>query len=379
MSDVLPYGRQSVNDDDIKAVSDVLRSDFLTTGPAVSQFEAALGRQSGAAHAVAVNSGTAALHAAYFAVGVRPKDNVLTTPLTFAATANAALYLGATVTFADISPDTGTIDPASVAKAMTPGTRLVVAVDYAGHPADYGALRAAVAPDVGIVSDAAHSLGASWDGRMVGTLADATTLSFHPVKLITTGEGGAVLTDDADVASRARTFRTHGIVRSDAPDGVEEPWYYEMEELGLNYRLTDIQAALGSSQLRRAAEFVARRRAIADVYHRAFAGLDAIRLPTTRPGVASAWHLYVIRVRAGAEMRRRLFVRLRELGLGVQVHYIPVYWHPYYRRLGYRPGLCPNAEEFYSQAISLPMFPGMTDTDVESVVERVQTACASVL
>jgi perosamine synthetase len=377
----LPYGRQWIDDADVEAVADVLRGDYLTTGPAVERFEDGLRTATGAKHAVVLNSGTSALHAAYFAAGLGPGDEIVTTPMTFAATANAALYLGATVRFADIDPATGNLDPMCAEDAMTAATRLVVAVDYTGNPADWDAFaRLAAGRDVVTVADAAHALGATYHGRPVGTLAGLTELSFHPVKLITTAEGGAVTTDDPDWAARARRFRTHGITRDPAEmERDEGGWWYEQHDLGFNYRLTDVGSALGMSQLRRLPDFLARRRAIAARWMEALADLDALILPSVAPDVEPAWHLFVVRVAGDPERRRPFFDRLRALGLGVQVHYIPVYWHPYYRELGYRPGLCPRAEDFYARAVSLPMYPLMSDDDVDLAIARVRQAVADVL
>jgi UDP-4-amino-4,6-dideoxy-N-acetyl-beta-L-altrosamine transaminase len=376
----IPYGRQWIDDDDIAAVVEVLRSDYLTTGPAVGAFERALADASGARRAVTMNSGTSALHGMYFAAGLGPGDEIVTTPLTFAATANAALYLGASVRFVDVLADTGNIDPAAVDAAVGERTRLVVAVDYAGHPADYYELNeVARARGVRLVADAAHSLGATYRGRRVGTLAHASELSFHPVKPITTAEGGAVVTDDDELADRAARFRTHGITRD--PSVMERddgPWHYEQHDLGFNYRLTDLQAALGRSQLRHLGDFIARRRAIAARYLEAFADLDAIFLPHVRDAVEPGWHLFVVRV-AHAARRRRFFDRLRELGLGVQVHYIPVHHHPYYRELGFERGSCPVAEDYAARAVSLPIFPRMTDEDVDRVIATVGHAVSDVL
>ncbi len=369
----LPYGRQWINDDDIAAVVEVLRSDFLTTGPMVDRFENALCDYTGAGRAVAVNSGTAALHTAYFAAGLRRGDEIITSPMTFAATANAALYLGATVRFVDIEPDTGNIDPDLIEAAITDKTRLIVPVDYAGHPADYDSInRIAADHNLKVVADAAHSLGATYRGRRCGGLAHATTTSFHPVKPVTTAEGGAVLTDDAEIADRAARFRTHGIVKDKQAVDREGPWWCEMHDLGFNYRLSDMHCALGISQLRRLDGFVARRREIAEGYNRALAGVDGYELPVVRKGVESGWHLYAIRVTDPAR-RRPLVERLHEAGIGVQVHYIPVHLHPYYRELGYRRGTCPIAEDFYDRVLSLPMFPAMSDDDVR----RVTDACVS--
>ena len=369
----IPYARQWVDERDVEAVAETLRGDWLTTGPAVDRFEAGLCRVTGAAQAVAVDSGTAALHAAYHVVGLGPGDEVVTSPLTFAATANAALYCGAEVRFADVDPATGLIDPEAIEEVITDRTRVITGVDYAGHPADYDAI-GAIADRHGlvVVADGAHSLGARRGGRPVGRLADVTTLSFHPVKPITTGEGGAVVTDDGDRARRAAEFRNHGITRDRRRmHGDEGPWDYEMHDLGVNYRITDLQCALGTSQLRRLDDFIGRRRQIATAYLQAFADVDELKLPTVEPGVESGWHLFVIRTRSGTESRRALFERLQDLGLGVQVHYRPVYLHPFYRYRGFEPGICPAAEDFYRRAISLPLFPAMTDREVDAVIDRV--------
>jgi perosamine synthetase len=376
----LPYGRQWIDDDDIEAVVEVLRSDWLTTGPAVTRFERALEAATGARHAVAVNSGSAALHSMYFGAGVGPGDEVITSPLTFAATANAALHLGARVKFADVSPDTGCLDPAAVAESIGERTRLVCAVDFAGHPADYDEL-GAVAGDAGatLVADAAHSLGATIGGRRAGALAHASAMSFHPVKPITTAEGGAVLTDDDELADRARMFRTHGITRD--PGLVESdvgPWHYEQQHLGYNYRLSDVQAAIGIGQVRRLTAMVERRREIAEDYFAGLAGVDGLELPVVRPGVEHAWHLYVVRV-PDPRRRRPFFERLHELGIRVQVHYIPVHHHPYYQHLGYERSICPVAEDFSARAVSLPLFPLMDDNDVARSIEAVRRAAAETL
>jgi perosamine synthetase len=376
MSDnVLPYGRQWVDDEDIQAVVDVLRSDFLTTGPMVAAFERGLCEASQATEAIAVNSGTAALHVAYFAAGLEAGDEIITSPMTFAATGNAALYLGAGVKFVDVEPDTGNIDARLLESALTDRTKLVVPIDFAGHPAEYDAVNAfAQDHNLTVVADAAHSLGATYRGRPVGTLAAASEVSSHPVKPITTGEGGAVLTSDPIIAERARAFRTHGIHRDQPEMG---GWYYEMRELGFNYRLTDIQCALGLSQLRRLEGFIARRREIAARYMQALSSVSGLELPGVRSHVEPGWHLYVVRV-PEAKYRRPFFDRLRELGIYAQVHYIPVYWHPYYQELGFKKGLCPVAEDFYERAVSIPMYPAMTDEQLESSIERISRAATEV-
>lgn len=377
----LPYGRQWVDEADIEAVVEVLRSDYLTTGPAVAGFERALEDATGAQHAVAVNSGTSALHAMYFAAGLEAGDEIITSPLTFAATANAALYLGARVRFVDVQDDTGNLDPELVKASVADSTKLIVPVDFAGHPADYVPLRK-VANEAGVklVADAAHSLGATYEGERVGTLVDATEVSFHPVKPVTTAEGGAVLTNDAELAHRARLFQTHGITKAQEELRVQDEggWWYEQHHLGFNYRITDIQAALGASQIAKLDGFIKRRREIASRYTAALTGVDGLQLPVERQNVESGWHLYVVRV-ADPTMRRPFFEALRRAGLGVQVHYIPVYWHPYYQELGYQRGECPVAEDFYSRAVSLPIYPGMSDDDVTLSIDRILRAAEEVL
>lgn len=371
---MIPYGRQSVDESDIEAVSAVLRGDWLTTGPAVSAFEDAVAERGGATHAVSCTSGTAALHIAYAAAGIGPGDEVLTTPMTFVATASSALALGATVRFADVEEDTANLDPAAAAAALTPRTRVVAAVDYAGHPVEADALRE-VAHGAGalFLEDAAHSIGSLYHGRPVGSLADLTTFSFFPTKNLTTAEGGAVLTSDDDLAGRAHRFHVIGLERDRSrmrhPD--EGPWHQEVHEWGLNYRLPDVLAALGSSQLRRLDRFKARRAEVFERYATGLAGVDGLRLPTRREHVDPIWHLYPVRVLGGR--RREVFEALRARGIGVQVNYIPVYWHPLFEDLGYRRGMCPNAESFYAEEISLPMHAALTDDQVDEVVDGVRS------
>jgi UDP-4-amino-4,6-dideoxy-N-acetyl-beta-L-altrosamine transaminase len=367
---VLPYGRQSVSEDDVQAVADVLRSDWLTTGPTVDEFEAALSRVAGGHPVVSCTSGTAALHTAYAALGLAPGDEVVTTPMTFVATASGASLLGATVRFADVDPESGLIDPGSVDTLVGDRTRVVAAVDYAGQPCDYPRLEA-IADRVGAVTlaDAAHSVGGALGDRPVGDLADVTTFSFFPTKNLTTGEGGAVVAKDPVVSLRAREFHNIGIVRD--PDRFEVsgqgPWHQEVHELGVNYRLTDVGCALGLSQLRRLPEFARRRAEIKQRYDEALAAVPGVATPPQRAGTTPVWHLYPVRILDGR--RREVFERMRAAGIGVQVNYLPVYWHPVYARLGYRRGTCPNAEAFYEQELSLPMFPSLTDDDVDRVSE----------
>jgi perosamine synthetase len=371
----LPYGRQSIDDADVEAVVRALRSDFVTTGPLVDEFERRLAEHVGAAHAVAVSSGTAALHAAVVAAGVEAGDEVIVPPLTFAATANAVCYLGATPVFADVRRDTLNLDPARVQAAITPRTRAIVTVDFAGQPSDLEPLRAlAAARGLVLIEDAAHALGAHYRGRPVGSaFADLVTLSFHPVKHITTGEGGMVLTADAALAARLRRFRNHGIDADATERAARGEWYYQMLDLGFNYRLTDIQCALGLSQLARLDGFVARRRALAARYVEALADLPAVQLPAVAADVRHAWHIFpvLLDLERLAIDRRTVFTALRAEGIGVNVHYIPVYWHPYYTRRGYQRGLCPVAEWAYERLLTLPLFPAMDDRDVDDVVRAV--------
>jgi perosamine synthetase len=447
----IPYGRQQIDEDDIQAVVDVLRSDWLTTGPKVAEFEQSVADYVGAKEAVAVSSGTAALHAAMYAINIKPGDEVIVPPMTFVATANAVVFQGGTPVFADVDPDTLLLDPEKVEEKITEKTRTIIGVDYAGQPCDYDALRdIADRHDLILVADACHALGAEYKGRKVGTLADLTVFSFHPVKHITTGEGGMVTTDNPEFTERMRLFRNHGITRN--PDKfvyrhptnfeqqitdndfqrttttgqrstVNGQWYYEMQDLGYNYRITDFQCALGVSQLQKLPEFLQRRREIAAQYDEALAdipgieplGLRADVLPAKqstlhaprsmlhapRPSPSSSdpltsppasperagsrwragalcslhsYHLYVVKVDSGALGidRATFFTNLPEKGIGVNVHYIPVHLHPFYRQKFHTgPSLCPVAEKTYEQIISLPMFPGMTDQDVERVIETV--------
>ena len=374
---LLPYGRQALDESDVAAVVEVLRSDWITTGPAIGQFEEAIAGFVGARHAVSFSSGTAALHAAVFAAGLGAGDEAITTPLTFCATANAVLYQGATPVFADVRRDTLTIDPDEAARCVTPRTKAILPVDYAGHPADLDAMLAlADRHGLVVIEDAAHALGATYRGRGVGSIAHMTMFSFHPVKHLTTGEGGMITTDDAGLAQRLRLFRSHGIESDARARQAGGTWFYEMTALGYNYRLTDIAAALGLAQVPRLAANLARRRAIAARYDAALAGTSGLTLPAVAADVAPAWHLYPIRIDPPAD-RGEVFRALRAEGLGVNVHYIPVHLHPYYRdRFGDRRGEFPQAESAYQELISLPMFHGMTDADAEDVTTAVQKVMA---
>ncbi|MHC4250741.1 MAG: UDP-4-amino-4,6-dideoxy-N-acetyl-beta-L-altrosamine transaminase [Planctomycetota bacterium] len=377
MSDFIPYGRQSIDEDDVRAVAEVLRSDWLTTGPKVEEFESAFAEFVGAAHAVAVSNGTAALHAATFALGIGPGDEVVVPTMTFAATANCVLYQGGTLVFCDVHPDTLLIDPTDAERKITPGTKAVIAVDYAGQPCGYDALRGlASRHGLALVADASHSLGGAFRGRRVGSLADLSTFSFHPVKHMTTGEGGMVTTDDAALARKMRSFRNHGIETDHRRRSEQGTWFYEMTALGHNYRITDFQCALGLSQLGKVSGWVERRREIAGRYDRLLTNVEGVQPLKLAPGRRHAYHLYVVRIDPDLTPGRdAVFARMREAGIGVNVHYVPVHLHPYYReRIGTGPGQCPVAEAAYERVLSLPMLPAMADADVERVVGMLEQA-----
>lgn len=367
----LPYGRHWIDEDDIQAVVRTLRSDWLTTGPAVDEFERAFASYTGARHAIAVANGTAALHAAMFALGVGPGDEVIVPPLTFAATANCVVYQGATPVFADVAPDTLLLDPERAAEKITPRTKAIIAVDYAGQPCDYDGLRnLAEAQGIALVADACHSIGATYKGRPTGTLADLTAFSFHPVKHITTCEGGMITTDNPDFAHRMRIFRNHGITTDHRERAQAGTCFYEMTEMGYNYRLSDVQCALGISQLRKLPAWVRRRYQIARQYDRAFAANSTVRPLSTGVNVSHAYHLYVVSVAFDRDM---LLSKLRKREIGANVHYVPVHLHPFYRlRYQTKPGLCPVAEQAYRHIVSLPIFPRMTDADVQLVVSALE-------
>ena len=375
---LLPYGRQSIDEDDIQAVVEMLRSDWLTTGPKVAEFEEAFAEWVGAKYAVCFSSGTAALHGAAFVAGLREGDEALTSPLTFVATANCVLYQRATPVFVDVCSDTLNLDPEQLECKISDKTRVILAVDYAGHPADFEAIvRIAGSRGLVVIEDACHALGAAYHGRRVGSVAHLTVFSFHPVKHLSTGEGGMVTTDDAGWAQMLRQFRNHGI-SSEARE--RRGWQYEMVMLGFNYRLTDIACALGISQLTKIEANLARRREIAAQYAAALQGMPELVLPCVRPDVDPAWHLYPIRLNLGrlSATREQIFRALRAENIGVNVHYIPVHLQAYYRgRFGYRGGEYPVAENAYERLISLPMFHGMTDEDVGDVISAVEKVCSA--
>ena len=370
---MIPYGRHDIDEDDIAAVVAALRSDWLTTGPAVETFEQDLETWTGGVPVVAVSSGTAALHTAYAAAGIGPGDEVITPPITFIATQATAALLGATVVFADVQPDTANIDPQAVEAAITSRTKAIVAVDYAGHPADMDELRV-IADKHGLllIEDAAHSLGSTYRGRPVGSLADITAFSFFPTKNITTAEGGAVAVKDPQMLRKAREFSRQGLVRDPARQLIQDqgPWHQEVQQFGLNYRLPDVLAALGSQQLKRLPGFKKRRAEIKAAYDEMLGSIDGIETPAQRDYVDPIWHLYPIRVLAS--VRRKIFEGLREAGVGVQVNYLPAYWHPAFADLNYPRGLCPEAERFYSREMSLPMHTLMSTADQAKVIQAVR-------
>ncbi len=385
----IPYGRQWLDDEDVREVVKVLRGDWITQGPAVRRFEEMLAHLVESKYAVAFSSGTAALHAACFAAGIKPGDEVITTPISFVATGNCILYLGGKPIFVDVTEDTVNIDPEKIEEKITPRTKAIIPVDFAGHPAELERIyRIAIKNNLLVIEDACHALGAEYRSSdnsglkgkdrwvKVGscTHSHMSVFSFHPVKSITTGEGGAVTTNDSYFYRKLILFRNHGITKdpSSFSGKNKDPWFYEMQELGYNYRITDFQCALGMSQFRKLFLFIRRRRKIARIYHQAFKDLKEISIPSEKPYVRSAWHLYVIRISPGKDRRKKVFEALRKEKMGVQVHYIPIYYHPYYQRLGYRKGICPVAERYYERALTLPLFPKMRDEEVFQVIAKVR-------
>lgn len=371
----IPYGRQSIDEDDIKAVVETLRSDFLTTGPKVEEFEKCVADYVGAKYAVAISNGTAALHAACFAAGIGEGDEVITTPITFAASSNSALYCGGKPVFADIDPVTYNIDPEDIRRKITERTKAIVAVHYTGQPCDMDSIhKIAKEHNLIVIEDAAHALGAEYKGNKIGSMSDMTTFSFHPVKHITTAEGGMIMTNNKELFDKLILFRTHGITRDPKLLSRDEgSWYYEQIDLGYNYRITDIQCALGISQMRRLDDFVAKRREIAKRYDKAFSENPNIVVPFQKEGCNNSYHLYVIQVKN--VNRRQVFEELRASGIGVNVHYVPVYTFPYYREHGYEAVTCKHAEELYKNIISIPMYPDLTLEEQEYVIEKIIELC----
>lgn len=368
---MIPYARQFIDEEDIQAVVDVLKGDYLTTGPKIREFEEMVCQYTGAKYAVSISSGTAALHAACQSIGIGPGDEVITTPLTFAASANCVLYCGGTPVFADVDPKTYNIDPEDMERKITDRTKAVIPVHLAGQPCDLDEIHSiAEKYHLRVIEDAAHAFGAGYHGRRIGTGSDLVTFSFHPVKTITTGEGGMILTDDQTLYQKLKLFRSHCISKEE-PELIkkEGAWFYEQSGLGYNYRMTDIQCALGISQMKKLEQFLERRRKLAAQYDAAFAEHPDIVTPYQRPGTESGWHLYMIQILH--HDRRNVFERLRKAGVGVNVHYIPVYYHPYYRKNGYQDVCCPNAERIYTHLITLPLYPGLKDEEQQYVVQEV--------
>lgn len=375
----LSYSHQCIEQDDVNSVVEVLKSDFLTQGPKVKEFEESLAAYCGAKFAVVLSSGTAALHAAYFAGGLSDNDQIITSPMTFLATSNAALFLGATPLFVDIEADTGNIESALIEKAITDKTKAIVPVHFAGHPAELEKIaQIADKHRLLLIEDACHALGASYKNNTIGDCrySDMVVFSFHPVKSITTGEGGAVLTNNAEFHDKLIMFRQHGVTKDhkvfESRSEHVGDWYYEMQYLGYNYRLTDIHAALGISQLRKLDRFIRRRREIVETYAEAFKDNKFFDTPVEKSYAKSAWHLYPIRLKDKfIEKKAEIFSSLREKGLWVQVHYIPVYLQPYYQKLGFKKGIFPKAEDFYNREISLPIYPALTTRQKKYVINKV--------
>ena len=371
---MIPYSRQSINEDDIAAVVAVLRSDFLTQGPKVAEFEHALARYCGARFAVAVPNGTAALYLAYAAGGIKEGDEVITTANTFVATANMACMLRATPVLSDIRPDTRNIDETKLEGLITKKTKAIVPVHFAGHPCEMDALsRIAKKRQLLIIEDACHAIGAEYKGKKIGALSDMTVFSFHPVKPITTGEGGAVLTDNKEYYEKMLLLRTHGIAKDPRKTEAVGKWFYEMTELGFNHRITDIQCALGLSQLRRLDAYQEKREALAGRYMSALQNESRVVLPVRLPQVKHSWHLFAIEIR-DTPKRRAVFEHLQKNGIGAQVHYIPIHFHPYYQKRGYGKKQYPNAESYYAGALSLPLYPALLEKEQDFVIEKLREA-----
>lgn len=367
MNEFISYGKQSIDEEDIQAVIDTLRSPYLTQGPKIAEFERAVADYVGVKYAVAFSNGTAALHGACYAAGIGEGDEVITSPITFAASANCVRYVGGTVVFADIDAQTYNIDPQQIRANITDKTKAIIPVDFTGQPVDIDEIMdIANEHNLIVIEDGAHSLGATYKDRKVGQTAHMTMFSFHPVKPVTTAEGGIIVTNDEELYDKMRQFRSHGIAQ--VPYSAEKGgWYYEMTELGYNYRMTDLQAALGVSQMKKLDSFIARRQQIAKYYDEAFRDVSQVITPTQLANTQSGWHLYMIQLH-GVD-RKVVFDKMRAAKIGVHVHYIPVYWHPYYEKLGYTRGLCPVAEAWYERALTLPVHPGLSLQDQQYVID----------
>lgn len=376
ISKFLPYGKQTIDDDDIEEVVKTLKSPFITQGPKIEEFEKDIAKYCGSKYAVAFNSGTSALHAAYFALGLKKGDEMITSPNTFVASANAGLYLGAKVKFCDVEKETGNMDVSKIVTSKN--TKLITPVHYSGNPVDLKKL--SEIDEVKIIEDGAHALGAKYNGKKIGclTYSEMAMFSFHPVKHITTGEGGIIVTNDEEYYERLQLFRSHGITKNGLINESHGDWYYEMQELGFNYRITDIQCALGISQLYKLDSFVKARRNIAKTYNEIFEDNPYFDVTIEKENCESAYHLYPILLKDKlVKHKKEIFAKLRVNGLGVQVHYIPVYKQPYYQKLGFKGDLCPICEEFYSKEISIPMYPTLTDEDIDFVNETLNKVFSS--
>ena len=373
----IPYGRHWISDDDIQLVVDVLESDWLTQGPKIEEFEKEISAYCGSKYSVVFNSGTSALHAAFSVLRLNKDDEFITTPNTFVATANAGLHTGIKPIFVDIEMDKGNLNASKVEERITERTKLIVPVHYSGHPVDMGKIyEIAERKNLYVIEDACHALGAKYKGYKTGgcNYSDMTVFSFHPVKHITTGEGGAVLTNNKDFHKKLLMSRSHGIEKRSFINKPDGDWYYEMQSLGYNYRMTDIQAALGISQLRKSDKFIDRRKEIARLYDSEFKDNPWFDIPPVRSYASSSYHLYPIRFKDEFIQRKKeIFSRLKERGFGVQVHYIPVYWHPFYKNMGYKKGICPIAEDFYFKELSLPIYPAMNGEEQRYVIEGINT------
>lgn len=379
MDKFIPYGKQWIDDKDIEEVIKILKSDYITQGPKIKEFEDNIANLIGTKYCVAVSNGTAALHAACFAAGVKPGDEVITTPLTFAASSNCALYLGAKPVFADINPVTYNIDPDEIEKKITSKTKAIIPVHYTGAPCEMDRIMdLANKYNLVVIEDAAHALGAEYNGLKVGSIGDMAEFSFHPVKHITTGEGGAITTNNREYYQKLLMFRTHGITKDEDKISNNDPWHYEQQFLGYNYRITDIQAALGLGQLSKLNQFIEKRIEIVKKYNEAFKNIDTIITPVFDRKNKSAWHLYVVQIKFSriGFSRKEFCEELRNRKIGTNVHYIPVYYHPYYQSIGYEKGLCPNTEEVYESIVTLPLYPKMTHDEVDYVIENVIDLCS---
>ncbi|RAK12634.1 UDP-4-amino-4,6-dideoxy-N-acetyl-beta-L-altrosamine transaminase [Halanaerobium saccharolyticum] len=374
----IPYGSQWIDEQDIEVVTETLKSDYLTTGPKIKEFEDKFADYVDAKYAVVIANGTAALHAATYAAGIKEGDEVITTPITFAATANSVLYQDAIPVFADIDPKTYNIDPESIKENITDKTKAIIPVHYTGQPCEMDKIKEIAAKnDLIIIEDGAHAVGATYKEQKIGSIGDMTTFSFHPVKNMTTGEGGMITTDSKELYDKLLKFRTHGITKnhSDYINKSHGPWYHEQQELGYNYRITDIQAALGITQLGKLDIFLARRREIVNRYNNEFKDIEGLIIPEQLEKTNSAWHIYVLQLELEklTAYRKEIFKALRDKNLGVNVHYIPVYFHPYYQSLGYEKGICPKAEKLYERIITIPLYPKMADQQVDEVIKRIKS------